>query len=55
MRLLWYSEHPIIRPLFFANIAMLFLPKQPIALPASIGLGFCAETIIRSISLWNKR
>ena len=48
LRFYWFTNHPIIRPLFIANILMLLLPSHVLALPTSIGLGFGIETIIRT-------
>jgi len=49
LRFLWFSRHPIIRPLFFANIAMILLPAHPIELPTAIGVGFSLDVFFRSI------
>lgn len=47
LRFYWFSFHPLIRPMFIAAVSMWFLPKQPIALPTAIGIGFAFETFIR--------
>ena len=49
LRFYWFTNHPIIRPLFIANILIWLLPSHTLALPTSIGIGFSMEVFIRII------
>jgi len=49
LRLYWFTNHPIIRPLFIANLVLWLMPAHWLALPTAVGIGFSVEVFLRLI------